>query len=413
MPRRWIVISLDGLATAAVGAYGSSWNETPAIDRMAAQGTVFDRAICSNDHTTAQLKAIWSERTGTLDFVSSWKCQGRVELFVSAGDQAAPLAQLADQLGFDQCTVVETNADSELTAPSDTAASTDDIEDTALAQLMLPVLERLNDTDAQAPSDWSLFWIHSDALTRRWDAPRWLFPIEEEDDDEEPIDQVDWMLEDFEAASSPSEPNATPELKPPALFMSAEVPSFALSLASHPDLVTSWMQTYGCQVRLLDRIMELLLDAIQNVSDPIGVALVGTSGFSLGQNGWIGHRIGPIRTPQIHVPIVLFDGDGPGIRLSGLRSIETAMRALTPTPPSNETQRTLASDWAQEDATDTSIVTNSTRAKRIITTPQWFFVEDSDDDDDAKLFLKPDDRDDMNDVADRCRDTVDVMREAK
>jgi hypothetical protein len=414
MPRRWIVISLDGLATAAVGAYGSSWNETPAIDRMASQGTVFDRAICTHDHTASQLKAIWGERGINHDFVSAWKRSGRVELFVNAGEQATLLSQLADQLGFDQCTVVETNADSEHDASQNSKLPPDDIEDTSLAQLFVPVLDRLNDVDPQESRDWSLLWIHSDLLTRCWDAPRWLFPIDEEDDDEEPIDQVDWLLEDFEAASADVIHTDAPEPKPPGLFESTEVPKLALNPDSHPDLVTSWMQTYGCQVRLLDRLMELLLEAIESFAEPVGLALVGTSGFSLGQNGWIGHRAGSIRTPQIHVPIVLFDGSGPGIRRSGVQPIETALHAILPIPsqeePSlGETKRVAASEWSREDDADLAVTTQTARAKRVITTPQWFFVQESGDEEEARLYLKPDDRDDMNDVADRCRDVVDTM----
>ena len=38
----------DDHACAAVGAYGSRINETPNIDRIATEGTTFDRAFCSN-----------------------------------------------------------------------------------------------------------------------------------------------------------------------------------------------------------------------------------------------------------------------------------------------------------------------------------------------------------------------------
>jgi hypothetical protein len=50
------------------------------------------------------------------------------------------------------------------------------------------------------------------------------------------------------------------------------------------------------------------------------------------------------------------------------------------------------------------VVTRSDRAAKAITTAQWFFVDDGQDQ--KKLFLKPDDRDDVNDVASRCRDVI-------
>ena len=419
MPRRWVVISVDGLATAALGAFGSSWNETPTIDRMAAHGIVWDRAICTSDSTNELLKSLWSQPIGEsdtkTDFISAWRKLGRVELFVSEGVEATQLTQLADQLGFDQCTVVETSAGLPANTSEELSGSRDEIEEAALAQLWLPVLERLGEVESgvsSSPSssskDWSVLWVHDDTFTRRWDAPRWLFPVEEEEEDEEPVDELEWALEDFEAASSVAEPEDDLQVKPPPLFDSSEVPHFKLTPDAHPDLVTSWMQTYGCQVRLLDRMLQWLVDAIESSGESIGVALIGTSGFSLGQNGWIGHRAGPIRTPQVHVPIVLFDGLGVGVRLPGLRPIENVTQFLMPPAETGESCRIAPHEWAVEDASDAMIETRSARAERVLTTPQWFFVQEASE---TRLFLKPDDRDDMNDVATRCRDVVDQMLE--
>ena len=47
--RPLLVISIEGLATAAIGCYGSSWNQTPAMDQIAASGCVFDRWISTQD----------------------------------------------------------------------------------------------------------------------------------------------------------------------------------------------------------------------------------------------------------------------------------------------------------------------------------------------------------------------------
>ncbi len=81
------------------------------------------------------------------------------------------------------------------------------------------------------------------------------------------------------------------------------------------------MQTYGCQVRLVDRMVTLLLQAIQSSEVETTFVLMGTSGFQLGQNGWIGHRAGPLRSPEIHVPS---DGSSgkTGIRIGGVHTLE-------------------------------------------------------------------------------------------
>jgi len=401
MSKRWVVLSLDALATSAIGVYGSPWNETSSIDKMATLGTVWDRAIATSDDSVEQLAQLWGQTVGDDRWVNHCHKVGRVELYLNAGPQAVELAKLAEKFAFDQCTFTESVPES----LGQDALACEEIELTSMAKLLLPVLERLSDTSESAAPDWSVMWVHSDSLARHWDAPRWLFPIEEDEEDEEPIDQVEWSLADFEAQSRAGGVPESTTQKPPAIFESVSVPFFALSPDAHPDWITSWMQTYGCQVRLLDRLVSILLDAIQASGENIGLAMIGTSGISMGQNGWIGHRAGTIRSPQIHVPVILFDGEGAGLRLPGLRSINEVMHYLVASEEGSS--RITPEQWASDGtADDTVIETVSHRAERVLTTQQWFFVREGDH---TRLFLKPDDRDDMNDIADRCRDVVESM----
>ncbi len=404
MPDRWVVVSLDGLAIASLGAYGSSWNETPAIDRMAAFGTVWDRAIACSDDSVDVLKALWNRSQNGKSWIDTCRRNGRVELFLNAGPLANRITTLSGELGFDQCTLVEAVPDADAMAPV-----SNDVETTAMAKLLIPVLERLGEPGANPIRDWSVLWVHGDSLLRCWDAPRWLFPMDEEDDDEDdvPIDRIDWSIEDFELDSYDSESIAELPKKPPALFEAMRVPFFELQADSHPDLVTSWMQTYGCQIRLIDHLLQLLLEAIEASNGEIGLALIGTSGLSLGQNGWIGHRAGPIRSPQIHVPAILFDGVGCGLRVPEARKIDEVTDWLAPTTSDSKAARMSPTAWGSDEAnSELSIITQSSRADIAVTTADWFFVQEKGV---ASLFLKPDDRDDMNDVANRCRETVESM----
>jgi len=405
MPDRWVVVSLDGLATAPLGAYGSSWNETPAIDRMAALGTAWDRAIVDSDDSIDVLRGLWSRSSKGETWIDACKKQGRVELFINAGPQAEQLAKLSDELGFDECTLVEAVPDPDVFVPAST-----EVETTALAKLLIPVLERLGEPGANQPRDWSVLWVHGDSLLRCWDAPRWLFPVDEDQDeeDESPVDQVDWSIEDFELASFGDGYSDEAAKKPPSIFETVTVPYFELASDAHPDLVTSWMQTYGCQIRLVDRLVQLLLDAIEASNGEIGLALVGTSGFSLGQNGWVGHLAGPLRSPQIHVPVVLFDGAGYGIRVPGAHAIGEVAQWLRPAAKGDEMARVSPKEWGDdESASKASIVTQTNRADRVLTTAEWFFVREVER---VSLYLKPDDRDDANDVADRCREVVESLQ---
>ena len=397
MPERWIVLSLDALATTAIGAYGSPWNTTPAIDSLATEGVVLDRVIATDDDSAIVLASLWGRKQGDKSWLDTWKSFGRAELFLNAGPQATELAKLADKVAFDQCTIVEAIPD--LIEPS---IAGEEIETTAMAKLLLPVLERIELSATGDAADFSLLWIHSDTLARLWDAPRWLFPIEEQDDDEqEPEDYVEWSMKDFESASTTLLPTDAPQTKPPSLFETSTVPFFAVSPDAHPDLITSWMQTYGCQIKLLDALVAMITDAIDAHPDDIGLAVLGTSGISLGQNGWIGHRAGSIRSPQIHVPAIVLNHEGIGNRMPGLRAFAGISDFIR--PGSHMSPEVWARD---DDPNDRIIETHSLRATRVVTTDQWFFVREGDD---SRLFLKPDDRDDMNDVADRCRDVVETL----
>ncbi len=402
MPQRWVVISLDGLATAAMGAYGSSWNETPTIDSMASQGMLWDRCVAPSDDVIEVLRQLWRGISDSGVEGSNLALTQRAELFTETGTAAAKIVQLAEEAGFAQCTLVETGVEiAEVDDSSSEAGWPQEIEETAFARLLLPMIERIG--DRQSEPVWSLLWVHSDWLTRIWDAPRWLFPVADDEEETAPDDLRDWSIDDFGDAAEESMLSEA-NMKPPALFEGINVPRFARSQADHPDLVTSWMQTYGCQIRLVDQLLGWILSATEAAGDSIGVALVGTSGFSLGQNGWIGHHIGPIRSPQIQVPVIAMDRAGPGLRIRRLASVENAASFLHAGPPQRG-QRMLPEIWSVDTAPE-PIITRSGRADHVVTTDQWYLVQSSDD---VSLFLKPDDRDDVNDIADRCRDVVEML----
>jgi hypothetical protein len=467
MPDRWIVISLDALANLALGAYGSSWNATPQIDRLAAAGILWDRTVASFDDTLKVLRDCWmvpignvAPADGTSDWVARWRRLGRVELILgddlSGREQTKAIADLAGQAGFDCCTTVELQLGDQ---PADEIAST------ALAQLFAALLERLQESQRPlespvAPSalPWSILWLHSDLLARHWDAPRWLFPVDDTDEnnadnvDEQSLqspDSDDFAVDDVVAGETTAEPNEAqyghesndwdqstdnwsrpiaqsfnllpdpsfdPTLEdevasepgPPELVDSVVPPSYRIAPGDHPDWVMTWMQTYGCQVRLVDQLIGMLVQTIDQMGLDIGIALIGTSGFSLGQNGWIGHRVGPLASPQIHVPAILCAPVGPTLRWPALAPLASVLQQVVPgVKPISPDSWAGLSDCHSSEKMPLEARTYSNRAASAVTTDQWFFVEDNNG---VRLFSKPDDRDDVNDVANRCRDIVEEFR---
>lgn len=407
MTQRWIVLSFDGLANLALGPYGSSWNSTPELDRLAATGVIWDRAVVPSEDLAETLTRLWTAAVESGTWVDACHQRGAIELILARdpagdGDETARLAEVANSVGIDSCTVVEVESNS---------APAEDAEATVLGQLFAALIDRLGASNpaVDRSDDWAVLWLHSDFLIRQWDAPRWLFPIDDEDELTEPENPADeWLDSEVENSDSPAEGEHAES--PPPLISTVRPPACRLDAESHPDWVTTWMQTYGCQVRLIDHWIGYLLDVLAHDGRNIGVAILGTSGFALGQDGWVGHRVGPIISPQIQVPVIIHTPGMMPLRWPALESLERVAPWLVPqTDDAPSPISGLASPRAWADAVasqgqGTLVQTTSPRAARVLTTPEWFFVRQHDGR--TRMFLKPDDRDDVNDIADRCSEIV-------
>jgi arylsulfatase A-like enzyme len=368
--RSLIVLSLDGLATSALGCYGSSWNSTPAIDTIAGTGCVWDRWIATSDDPQAVLRGMIEVAEWTQD----WRVRGSVEMLTD--EESLPGDH--GNSSFDRIDAITNET------PNATDLPASDIVDTQFGQLIAAAIER----DFQE-EPWSVLWLHSNYLTRRWDAPRDLFHVDEDEEGMIPPSEDVELLE-FE----PERCEALDRL--PSIFDSVIPPQMMLDDQAHPDLVTSWMRTYACQIRLLDLLIEVLLKSLRT-EDPY-VVLVGTSGLRLGQGGWIGHRQGPLRSADIRVPMVVSDC-GP-LRVPQPVGSD-ALPGILKTLGQEERPLLDPQGWCETDAPPIEI--QSERAQYAVATSRWFFVQDADSS--QHLFLKPDDVEDFNDVS-RLRNDV-------
>ncbi|MCC7535668.1 MAG: sulfatase-like hydrolase/transferase [Deltaproteobacteria bacterium] len=55
-----LVITVDALRADALGSYGRSPSPTPALDELAADGVVFERAYCPTPHTSYSVASLWT-----------------------------------------------------------------------------------------------------------------------------------------------------------------------------------------------------------------------------------------------------------------------------------------------------------------------------------------------------------------
>ena len=67
-----IVIACNGLHLGFLGAYGNSWIETPHLDRLAAEGVVFDHHYPENLTTLPTRRSWWTGRYGFADPDQGW-----------------------------------------------------------------------------------------------------------------------------------------------------------------------------------------------------------------------------------------------------------------------------------------------------------------------------------------------------
>lgn len=388
-PRPLLVLSLEGLTPAALGCYGSSWNRTPAIDAIADTGCVWDRWLATDDQPSKMFLQMVESLDQTNHWKEKWQANGTIDLITDVED----IADKFEKLPFDRMVSLHDREQQWNQSPAE------DIVDTQLGQLVAAAIERDAEED-----DWSILWLHSDFLTKRWDAPRYMTLIDEGDEDSlAPSDEVE-LLENADEVTERVE-------KLPAYFEDLTPPSLQLPAEVHPDLVMSWMRTYGCQIRMLDVLIEILLTSLQ-AEDP-HVLIVGTSGFQLGQHGWVGHRLGPLRSADIRLPLIVSDlGPLHLPQLSGGNTFPKILDQIANHSSPDRSGSLLWSpeQWCQSDE-GTSVITRSDRTAHAVTTPDWFYVQDHDQSE--HLYLKPDDIDDFNNVARLRPDIVEQFTNAQ
>jgi len=414
-----LLFSLEGFSPAALSCYGASWNRSESIDSLASTGTTWDRVITPVTDPLLQL--------------NRWLTAG----IFSGGDMTVVtdddrIGDLPSADGIGELIVL----------PSRDEGVAESIEETAIASLVAIAAEQL----AENPH----VWLHSRFLTRCWDAPRDLFPLDPFDEEEMmPMDASESIEFEFSgggAISGAGEDfaDAGDDVRPdvPLILDRWRAPRERIRSGDDPDWIMAWMRTYGCQIRLVDTMLGLLSELAFEAGHTSTI-VTGTSGFSLGQNGAIGHRTGPLRSCHLHVPLIIGGGGGRGgLGMGGIRDrrvrsadgLPDIVAALIDRPDSAPVSPESWAAVAQENVSDenenddNAVTTSCHGRPQSITTDDWFYVrhgaiaddpdstspdEDNADagdskptdsepsfiDSDGHLFLKPDDLNDTNNVA--------------
>lgn len=358
MPGPLLVVTIDRLPAWILPAYGATWVATPALDRLAARGVVFDGFVATSDEPAEAVRLL-------LAWTSS----------LAAGTVAVVTdeATVADALRPGAVTVVPP------TSPPRPAADEAQAE---LARLFAAAAAVV----AQHQHD--VVWCHAGSLGTTWDAP-----------DEFRLAYVD-----------PDDP------PPPA---GAAVPDLLVTSATDPDLVAGLRHVFAGQLTLLDRCLGRLVAA---AGDRCTILVAGVRGMPLGLHGRLGPGPLPPYAELVRLPAILVEAGGrmAGQRHDGLVTAAdlgatlAEMATGVATSPHESAPwegRSLAPLFADWTIAPRDRVIVSGRAGVAVATSAWHLVRLSQDGEPVvRLFARPDDYFDLCDVANRCPAVVDDLR---
>ncbi len=368
--RNAIVLLIDGLNPSYLSAHGCTWINTPAFDQVAADSIVFERAVTESVDSAKALAAFLKERHAGLvqhgdDGPSSGLsalAEAGVHRMLLTDDVAAMAGMESD---FDQ--VIELGQ----VKRAEELESADDIGDTFLAQCFAGVINELPKQSAPY-----LAVIHLTNLAHVWDAPLEMRDKYRDEEDPEALQGVSAVQQsgDFD-----------------------------------PDEILGVTHAYGAQLETLDTCLDVFLQEMQldGLWENTRLVLAGLRGFPLGHRGQMGHAMNHLTSDACRVPLWVRPADAEKELLCAARTHElTAISEWL----------SIATEWilgkqearmelALQNCADESqwnchgIVVCEDNAAAIWT-PAWLLVEKEGV---IELFVKPEDRWDVNPVQDRCR----------
>ncbi len=364
--RLGLVIAVDGLRASALGTYGNTSFPTPYMDALAARSLVAEWLLGISPKLSDFYEAAWDGFAGKLQ-------QARVRTCLLTDDPW--IADQARKEHFLEVILFE--------APKVSSACR--IEDTHFTRFFSQAIEQLASWQKEVAekTEHGLLWVHLQGLTGPWDAPLEMRMRLLDEEDPEPL----------------------PIVEPPAV----------LPLGEDPDLLLSYQVGYGAQIELLDSCVSGFIEAFEAMewSAPRLAMLVGSRGFALGEHGVIGHSVENLFSEQLHLPwIVHASGmEFPYPRVNGFAHPADLGATLLDWFGCQERSSNFAESLLKFASGDGGrlrqiALAQNPSGERMIRTPAWMLQASAETGSAEKLFVKPDDRWEVNDVASRCHEIV-------
>lgn len=375
---RAVVVTINGLQPAYLGCYGCDWVPTPTFDHWAASGVVFDHHISDWPDLTAARRA-WRFNPSS---------DSTTDLIADLRNAGVPSARVGPSLGPNDPFATGWGI------PLTTKREAGPITLKSTRRAVRQVLEQW----AEAPA--ALLWIDIDDLLPPWS-------VDDDGRDEFFDSEIDG--EDGDADEVSARAGIEPWYGP--------VPD-----SIGPDDEGSFQRlqrTYAAAVASLDRALGRLWkdcdkagwgdDALWLVTSP--------TGFPLGEHGAVGLARSDLHEELIHLPLLLRwpRDEFAGLRVSAFTQppdIAATLRAVFGLAPTSDAAAghslvTLARGEAGPiRAHALSVLPGATGRQMCVRTPEWFLLGTDNSDTTRRLYVKPDDRWECNDVAQHHPETV-------
>jgi len=373
-----------------MGAYGNSWINTPGLDRLAGRSFLFDQAVIDTPDLERLYRSYWQGRHAMLPDAPANSQPTLPALLRRAGVKTALLTDdpkiakhpLADD--FDERIEME---------PPGRPQIASDIEQTHFARCFMRIIDWLD--TAREPF---LLWCHLGGLGTTWDAPL-----------------------DFRRAYCEEGDPPPPE--------TADVPNIVLPPDYDPDELLGITQAYSGQIALLDACFDAFLDFFD--ASPFSrdtlLTLASSCGFPLGEHGLVGPGDGALfdetygETVQVpwmlQLPDALGGAFGKAARSQSLIEPSDLWATLLDAwriadAPHSPTGRSVLPLIRQEiDTLHDRVGVVNAAGRRAIRTAGWY-LRNNGNGEEPELYVKPDDRWEVNNVVSRCREIAENLQNA-
>ena len=391
--RSAIVLVIDRLGASWLGPYGNTWIETPHFNQFACESLLVESALSDSPELEAVYRSYWTGRHALAPDSTTTRESLFTEIASRGVDTAlvtddAQIANQSSDAGFQERSVLSARQTS-------TGAVTAD--ETGFARLFAAAIERLHELTPP-----SLVWIHSQGMQGPWDAPLSLRNA-------------------FAAEDDPAPPDFT------------EAPSRMLEEDYDPDELLGIVQAYAGQVTLLDECLGAFMTAtaqaqVRKPQQPTLTLITSPRGFPLGEHRRVGNWDNALYSETLHVPCLLRMPDGLGSMCRSQCLIQptdvytTLAHWFDIAEPGHTTNAQNLISLARGDSPKFGKHAGAgSGSEKLFRTPAWLMrVPGNTDrthyrdhpsqlDVPIELYVKPDDRFEVNDVADRCADVVEAM----